>query len=219
MKIKRNEPCPCGSGKKYKKCCVSVLQQISTDQENLRKTPAQQPRTCGACTACCQGWLTTNALGHDIYVGKPCPYLSASGCDIHLTRPEEPCRVFFCGWAEANSELPSWMQPNLSGVIVLSERVLWRDFPVDVLVSANNDPNQRILSWFQQRSIEKMLPFIYQQNGQWFGFGPQVFQVDIAAKLARGEPLWDGSLDKISTSEINLDTSHTTPAIRPPALD
>ncbi|HHW23437.1 MAG TPA: hypothetical protein GXX26_11250 [Clostridiaceae bacterium] len=21
MKIGRNEPCPCGSGKKYKKCC------------------------------------------------------------------------------------------------------------------------------------------------------------------------------------------------------
>jgi hypothetical protein len=22
MKIGRNEPCPCGSGKKYKKCCL-----------------------------------------------------------------------------------------------------------------------------------------------------------------------------------------------------
>ncbi len=24
-KVGRNEPCPCGSGKKYKKCCVSVI--------------------------------------------------------------------------------------------------------------------------------------------------------------------------------------------------
>ncbi|MBQ6907461.1 MAG: SEC-C domain-containing protein, partial [Clostridia bacterium] len=24
-KIGRNDPCPCGSGKKYKKCCGSVL--------------------------------------------------------------------------------------------------------------------------------------------------------------------------------------------------
>jgi len=23
-KVGRNEPCPCGSGKKYKKCCLSV---------------------------------------------------------------------------------------------------------------------------------------------------------------------------------------------------
>ena len=22
MKIGRNDPCPCGSGKKYKKCCI-----------------------------------------------------------------------------------------------------------------------------------------------------------------------------------------------------
>ena len=26
-KVGRNDPCPCGSGKKYKKCCGSVLQQ------------------------------------------------------------------------------------------------------------------------------------------------------------------------------------------------
>ncbi|THB75762.1 MAG: zinc chelation protein SecC, partial [Desulfobacteraceae bacterium] len=23
MMIKRNQPCPCGSGKKYKKCCLN----------------------------------------------------------------------------------------------------------------------------------------------------------------------------------------------------
>jgi uncharacterized protein YecA (UPF0149 family) len=26
-KIGRNEPCPCGSGKKYKKCCSNRLEQ------------------------------------------------------------------------------------------------------------------------------------------------------------------------------------------------
>ena len=25
MKIGRNDPCPCGSGKKYKKCCALVV--------------------------------------------------------------------------------------------------------------------------------------------------------------------------------------------------
>jgi len=24
MKLKRNSPCPCGSGKKYKKCCLPL---------------------------------------------------------------------------------------------------------------------------------------------------------------------------------------------------
>lgn len=28
MKISRNAPCPCGSGKKYKKCCLSKGEQI-----------------------------------------------------------------------------------------------------------------------------------------------------------------------------------------------
>lgn len=30
MKIGRNEPCPCGSGKKYKKCCLN-----KTDEQRL----------------------------------------------------------------------------------------------------------------------------------------------------------------------------------------
>ena len=29
MKIGRNEPCPCGSGKKYKKCCLLTKTQAS----------------------------------------------------------------------------------------------------------------------------------------------------------------------------------------------
>ncbi len=29
MRIGRNEPCPCGSGKKYKKCCLNKAQPVS----------------------------------------------------------------------------------------------------------------------------------------------------------------------------------------------
>ena len=32
-KIGRNAPCPCGSGKKYKKCCL-LLQETSSTQQN-----------------------------------------------------------------------------------------------------------------------------------------------------------------------------------------
>jgi hypothetical protein len=31
MKIDRNEPCPCGSGKKYKKCCKSLKTLLGVD--------------------------------------------------------------------------------------------------------------------------------------------------------------------------------------------
>ena len=33
-KIGRNEPCPCGSGKKYKKCCIKQHQAVATPQSN-----------------------------------------------------------------------------------------------------------------------------------------------------------------------------------------
>lgn len=31
MKIGRNDPCPCGSGKKYKKCCLNVSKEVLTN--------------------------------------------------------------------------------------------------------------------------------------------------------------------------------------------
>lgn len=34
MKIGRNEPCPCGSGKKYKKCCKSLKTLLGVDNSN-----------------------------------------------------------------------------------------------------------------------------------------------------------------------------------------
>lgn len=33
MKIGRNEPCPCGSGQKYKKCCLEKDRQSQAAQE------------------------------------------------------------------------------------------------------------------------------------------------------------------------------------------
>ncbi|MFH1124866.1 MAG: SEC-C metal-binding domain-containing protein [Pseudomonadota bacterium] len=32
-KIKRNDPCPCGSGKKYKKCCLPLHEESSAKQQ------------------------------------------------------------------------------------------------------------------------------------------------------------------------------------------
>lgn len=66
--------------------------------------------------------------------------------------------------------------------------------PVDILVSAGRDPDTKLIQWFQQYSVSQNKAFVYQQNGQWFGYGPQQFQLDLAAKVSRGEALWDGSL-------------------------
>ena len=39
VKIGRNAPCPCGSGKKYKKCCLPLLER-SSSQKNISYSEA-----------------------------------------------------------------------------------------------------------------------------------------------------------------------------------
>ena len=39
LKIGRNDPCPCGSGRKYKKCCLNIM--------NGRTGEKQRSVTCG----------------------------------------------------------------------------------------------------------------------------------------------------------------------------
>lgn len=34
-KISRNEPCPCGSGKKYKKCCLNRDEEITRNNQSI----------------------------------------------------------------------------------------------------------------------------------------------------------------------------------------
>lgn len=48
-KVRRNDPCPCGSGKKYKKCCVVKGEEhredtLSTppDERSVRRQPARE---------------------------------------------------------------------------------------------------------------------------------------------------------------------------------
>lgn len=136
MKIQRNALCLCGSGKKYKKCCGSSVARESPASNETGKSVL--PRDCGDCAACCEGWLTTNALGNDIYLEHPCPHSNGHGCTIHEKRPNDPCRIFFCAWAAVGSELPQWMQPSQSGVIVLNNRMNWNKMPVDILVSGKS---------------------------------------------------------------------------------
>lgn len=39
MKISRNDPCPCGSGQKYKKCCITKQQEL----EKFNPQDSQEP--------------------------------------------------------------------------------------------------------------------------------------------------------------------------------
>ena len=52
MKIGRNEKCPCGSGKKYKKCCEFLGVPVINDQGMIREE-IQNPGYIGSLIEFC----------------------------------------------------------------------------------------------------------------------------------------------------------------------
>jgi hypothetical protein len=177
----RNDPCPCGSGKKYKKCCGAV---IGISPVGV----AFGTRRCGECTACCEGWVAGTIRGHEMKPGVPCHFLQAGACSIYDQRPESPCRNFVCGWLAPESPFPEHFRPDRLGVIVI--RIAWQNRPAYLLLSAGRDPDAGLLDWMRQFSVRTGSPFFYEQAGEKLGFGPAAFQHDMLMKAQRGEPMW-----------------------------
>ena len=177
MRVARNDPCPCGSGKKYKKCHGAVISLA----------PARE-RECGTCTACCDGWVEGTIHGHEMKPGVPCHFRGEGCCTIYERRPEEPCRRFICGWLAPASPFPESFRPDRLGVMIVATR--WRGRPAYILKSAGRDPDEELLAWMRNFSVGKGAPFFYEQNGERFGFGPAQFQQEMLMKLQSGERLW-----------------------------
>jgi len=177
MSVGRNDPCPCGSGKKYKKCHGAVI----------AIAPAPQ-RECGGCTACCDGWVAGVIEGHEMKPGTPCHFRGEHNCTIYERRPQYPCRDFVCGWLQPGSPFPSDWRPDQSGVMVISMK--WRGRDAYVLRSAGRDPDEAMLAWMRELSERTQRPFFYEVAGERFGYGPPEFQREMAERVARGEALW-----------------------------
>ena len=177
MTVGRNDPCPCGSGKKHKKCCGAVVP--------IAAAPA---RTCGGCTACCEGWVVGVIEGHEMRPGVPCHFRGDHECTIYERRPKHPCREFTCGWLQPGSPFPDEFRPDLLGVMIIPMR--WRGREAYVLRSTGRDPDERLLAWMRSFSARTGRPFFYEQAGERFGHGPHEFQIEMGEKVARGEALW-----------------------------
>jgi hypothetical protein len=147
-------------------------------------------RTCGSCTACCDGWLKINVNGNAVYPGKPCPYSDGRHCTIYETRPQDPCREFVCGWLAPTSPLPEWMRPDQARVIILAANFMWRGCPVDVAVPVGEGPTPQALDWLKEFSSSRGRMLLYQMNEEWFAFGPPPFQVEMRDRIGKGETPW-----------------------------
>jgi hypothetical protein len=149
-----------------------------------------EERSCGACTACCDGWLKIEVRGHEVRPGKPCPFSIDHRCSIYAERPQHPCREFICGWLVPSSPLPDWMRPDLSNAIMLAANFAWQGLPVDVLVAVGDRPKKKALDWLMRFCAEQRRCLVYQIGEDWFAFGPPAFQSEIAQRVRRGDKLW-----------------------------
>jgi hypothetical protein len=154
------------------------------------ESSTSRSRTCGPCTACCDGWLKIKVNNHDVYPGKPCPYSSGKHCAIYETRPQHPCREFICGWLAPTSPLPEWMRPDKAQMILLPANFTWQGRPVDVAVTVGEAPRQKALEWLKNFSSSRGRMLLYQIKDEWFAFGPPAFQAEMHERISKGETPW-----------------------------
>lgn len=82
-----------------------------------KMSTAVMNRSCGDCTACCEGWHSANIEGHDMYPGRPCHFFCKQ-CTIYEFRPPT-CREYYCSWMlDDRKAFPEWFRPDISGVIM-----------------------------------------------------------------------------------------------------
>lgn len=208
----RNDPCPCGSGEKFKKCCGKVIPLVRAAPPprptsanlpaagaalSLRALHAPAPgaiaasaasRSCGECTACCDGWLAGTIKGHDMKPGTPCHFMREGSCSIYEDRPQSPCRDFNCAWVLDGSPFGDDFRPDRLGVVIVPIR--WREFPAYLLVSAGREPDPALIAQMERFSMQTRRPFFYEQAGKKIGFGPPLFQQDMLVRLESGQPMW-----------------------------
>jgi len=121
--------------------------------------------SCGTCTKCCEGWLTGNIKGHDMYPGKPCYFIEiGKGCKIYNDRPENPCKQFFCAWTILD-DMPEEFKPENSGVIMANNQGYWR------LTKSPNNPTAEFLSWaiVYARSRNENILWYIDDKSWWLG--------------------------------------------------
>jgi hypothetical protein len=130
-------------------------------------------RTCGDCTACCEGWLDGVAYDRYFWPGRPCHFVTKEGCSIYKDRPEEPCKSFQCAWL-INDKVPEWLKPSISKVILV-----YREKNGVQYLSASEAGSKmpvEVLSWLFMEYANGNIPnLMYQIHGYWNYAGTKEF--------------------------------------------
>lgn len=121
-------------------------------------------RSCGSCTKCCEGWLTANIHGEEMYPGKPCQLVEIDkGCSDYENRPESPCKTFVCMW-RADERLPEEFSPKNTGSIVTVQAI--GNIEYLALGFAGEEVKADFLSWFVTFCVGQQLNAEWKVNGK-----------------------------------------------------
>jgi hypothetical protein len=127
-------------------------------------------RICGECTACCDGWLTANIKGEDMYPGKPCQFsMFGKGCSDYKNRPEDPCVTFKCEWLSHPEAYPDQLRPDRSKAIFVMQDI--KDIQYLKVVEAGQNLQADILTFAMKTALSNGFNFAWQVNGttHWYG--------------------------------------------------
>lgn len=120
MKIGRNDPCPCDSGKKYKKCCLGKEQQLSSQGSKKTSESKTICTTTGEYLYPVRLYYSvadTQAL-HKLFQSMKCMQFDADSHCWFWVYEEEAIGI---NLKKAHNEVPKELYPILLGSFSLSE--------------------------------------------------------------------------------------------------
>lgn len=116
-------------------------------------------RSCEGCTRCCEGWLSGNIKGEEMYPGKPCQFVEQGvGCNIYKDRPKDPCKTFVCMW-RADMRMPEHFKPSEINSIVTQQTIAGIAYLAAIETGTRPDPE--FLSWFISYCVSNRV------NAEW----------------------------------------------------
>lgn len=122
-------------------------------------------RSCDNCTKCCEGHLTATIYGFPMYPGKPCHFMTKTGCGIYSTRPIDPCKGFKCVW-KREMKVPLEMKPDIINMIMIDKSV--DDISYVYIVPAEEEITLDILDWAVRAVNDGHINnIVYEKNGKY----------------------------------------------------
>ncbi len=133
-------------------------------------------RKCLTCSICCEGWVHGEAYKHRFYPGCPCHFMKKTpkgGCSIYKNRPEDPCKLFECGWLQDPTLFPEWLKPELSKIIVIKEFKEGHEYYL--FRNCGQELSAKILDWIVLFSLNHKKNVVYYIDGHLRKLGTSKF--------------------------------------------